>query len=455
MKNAKRLLTWLMVLVMALTGVACAETAPAETADDPVVLVFNGEEIHWSEIQETAAYLASSGYVESDTDYAMAYTTVLNQRVLQYKMKQLGLYEFTEEEEAALAADAAQQWEQAIQMYVDQNNTSENPTEDELATLRENAVAYFAAYGIDLEYLTNNIRNAAAYDKLEAYMGEQYGVSVTDEEVQALYQSYVDEDRSYFETSVPMYEYYTRYMGYEALYRPEGFRGVLQILLDVDEEIMKDYQDKLAAYEAQQAAANATAQPAAEGTAQPAADATEQPAEPVTLEEVEAARAAVIASRQTTLDEIFSRLDAGEKFIDLIPEYNIDPGMSNPANLASGYEVAADSILYDAPFVQASFDEKMTEVGAVSNPTVGSYGIYLVYYLRDVPGGPVEMSDEMAATLRGNLEESKLSQAYSELVPQWLSECEISADAEALQRLGEITVVDGQVVMEEAPAQAE
>ena len=410
------------------------QTAPVPAVEeDPVVITFNGEEIHWSEITDMAAYLASSGHTQSEDDYAAAYTTLLNQHVLEYKMADLGFMNFTEEEEADIAAKAQQQWDDAIASYVNQFTTSETPTDEELATLRANAQAYFTAYGVSLDSLTENEKTLAGYEKLEDYLAQTQNIAVTDEEVAAVYQGYVNEDRSYFEGNVPMYEYYTQYMGYEVFYTPEGFRGVLQILLDVDADLLSAYQEKLTAYEAQQASA--------EG---------ETPAEnPVTLEDVEAARSAVLESRKDTIDEINSRLAAGEEFIALISDYNIDPGMQNEAYLASGYQVAADSVLYDKAFIAAAFDENMTEVGKVSNPSVGKYGIYIVYYLRDVPAGEVPMSENSAATIRSNLTTSKMNQAFSALVPQWLAECDVTVDAETIHALSGLLIENGVVVGQE------
>ena len=413
------------------TEVPVQTEAPMQTeAPDPVVMTFNGEEIHWSEITDMADYLVSAGHTQSADDYATAYTTLLNQHVLQYKMKALGFLDFTEEEEAAIAASAQQQWDEAVASYVSQFTTCEAPTDEELAKLKANAEAYFTAYGVNLDVLINNEKSLAGYDKLEAYLAETQNITVTDEEVTTVYQGYVDEDRSYFEGNVPMYEYYSQYMGYEVFYTPEGYRGVLQILLEVDADLLSAYQEKLSAYEAQQAAA--------EG---------ETPAENVvTLEDVEAAKAAVLQSREDTINEINSRLEAGETFITLIPDNNIDPGMQNEANLAIGYQVAADSVLYDKAFIAAAFDENMTEVGKVSNPSVGSYGIYIVYYLRDVQAGAVPLSDATAATIRSNLETSKMNQAFTAVVPEWLAECEVTVDAETIRSLSGLIIENNVVV---------
>ena len=37
----------------------------------------------------------------------------------------------------------------------------------------------------------------------------------------------------------------------------------------------------------------------------------------------------------------------------------------------------------------------LEKVGDVSNPIVGQYGVHILQYLRDVPGGAVELTDEM------------------------------------------------------------
>ena len=105
-------------------------------------------------------------------------------------------------------------------------------------------------------------------------------------------------------------------------YVPSGYRGVSHILLDVDDTLMETYTNLLATYEEQQDQIEA------------GEEVTE---ELVTLEQVEAAKQAIIDSVQPTIDEINQKLADGVSFDELIQEYGTDPGMQDAATRAEGY----------------------------------------------------------------------------------------------------------------------
>ena len=81
----------------------------------------------------------------------------------------------------------------------------------------------------------------------------------------------------------------------------------------------------------------------------------------------------------------------------LIKEYGTDPGMENDEYRLNGYPVHADSIIYDPVFTEAAM--ALEKVGDVSQPVVTQSGVHLLHYLRDIPGGAVELTDEMKAEL--------------------------------------------------------
>ena len=147
--------------------------------------------------------------------------------------------------------------------------------------------------------------------------------------------------------------------------------------------------------------------------------APEEPEEPVTEEMVEAARLAVIASVQDTIDEIMAKLDAGTPWADLVAEYSTDPGMQTEPNKSNGYSVYADSIMYDPAFVQAAFS--IDNIGDVSAPYVGMYGIYIVNYTRDVPSGAIELTDEIYASLEEELLADVKNDAITTAYEAWLA----------------------------------
>ena len=131
---------------------------------------------------------------------------------------------------------------------------------------------------------------------------------------------------------------------------------------------------------------------------------------------MEAARAAVLASVQPTVDEIVEKFNNGTPFVDLIAEYNTDSGMEDPETLANGYPVHMDSILYDPAFVAAAFS--IGSIGQISEPVVGTYGVHILYYLRDVPAGAAELTPELEAAIReqllGEIEDEMFSTALQE-----------------------------------------
>ncbi|MBQ6540482.1 MAG: hypothetical protein IJL71_05605, partial [Oscillospiraceae bacterium] len=300
--------------------------------------------------------------------------------------------------------------------------------------------------GYTLEDFAEELKMGETDKRLRDYIITTYGLEVSREEVETQFAALVEEDKGIFEESPAMYEIYQNYYQYESFYIPDGYRGVLQILLAVDETLLNDYNTKLAAYESQQAAA---ANPDAAQTDAAAPDAAETA---VTLEEVEAAREAALASVQGTIDEIYTRLENGESFISLIPEYNIDPGMQSEEYLASGYMVHKDSIIYDPAFIGAAFDENMTAVGGVSAPALGQYGVYIVYYLRDA-GGPVELTDSLYSSLESDIVNARLNQKFGEMLAEWQSESEITYEAETFTALTGLQIADGQVVFPESDAQ--
>ena len=219
-----------------------------------------------------------------------------------------------------------------------------------------------------------------------------------------------------------MYEYMTAYYSEEPYYRPDGYRGVLHILLIPDEEVLTAYKELAAEYEEQAEALEGETDPQAESAGtEPAEPAEEEPK--VTWEQVEAAKQAVIASVQPKIDEIKAALDAETPFLDLVDQYGEDPGMQDAQTRENGYQVHPDSVMYDPAFVQGAFS--VEHVGDVSEPVVGSYGVHLIYYLKDIAGGAVELTDAIRATLRDSLEGEMKDARYEEVRSQWMAEADI------------------------------
>ncbi len=426
MSKFSRILALCAALLLALS---CCAVSLAEGVDDTAVLVtYDGQGITAAEIKDALANLIANDYVTDETDYATAIDYLLQDRVLQDKIDELGLNQFTPEEEEALKSDAESQWQQAIDTYVGYFLSED--TEEARAQAQQDAVAYYASYGYNFEALFDSLKNAAAFDKLEEKILEGKEYKPTEEEIRAVFEEYAAMDQEQYEDNVYMYETYQAYYGAEPWYKPEGYRGIIHILLSVDDELLTAYQDAQAAFE------DSVTDEAPEG------DEALKTAR-------DEAKAAVIASRQTEIDDIYARLAQGEDFAALVAEYGEDPGMTDAAQLAAGYEVHRDSVLWDPEFTAGAFREEMQQPGDYSDPVVGSYGIHILYYLRDIPGGIIDMTDEISAEIEQYLETQNMNTIYAEALENWTNEHEIVYDYDA------IALLSAQAAAEEEAEQAE
>lgn len=469
MKKMKQLLVVLLLVVMCFTLTACkkdagapevpatdvpvatdapatdapaadAADAPAAAVGNPddVMATVNGKNVLRSEVDgyfaDMQQFYADYGYDTTSAEMvtllsSFALETAVEYELMDQQIEKQGLALTAEEREDA-AQEARENWELLLADGLSYYGITDASTEEERAATLVTVLAELEAGGItETSYIEESIL-MSGYDKLQNEIIKD--VAVTDEEVKAHYNELVEADRVAYENDAGSYEmmnyYNNMYLAYgmsdyyvDIYYKPTGYRAVTHILLEVDEALMTAYTDLQAAYEEQQ-------------------DAETAPENPVTEEQIEAARLAIIASVQPTLDEINAQLAAGTAFNDLIPQYSADPGMQDEAAIAAGYEVHMDSVTWDPVFTAAAFS--VENVGDVSEPVVGSYGVHVVCYDHDVEGGPVALTDDMAELLRTQLLTSRQSETFYAAIDQWQSEAQIvysdeaaaiKAAAEALQ----------------------
>lgn len=405
--KATKLLALLLAVILCMSVLLGA--GAEEAADDTVLATVNGETITLADVEamydQVVTYYANSyGYDISGDDMrgevmAVALNTLIQDKAVASKGAELNLYVLSDEETAEITAAMEQSWEEAVAYYSEAYfGVTDQSTDEEKAEARVNTLAMLESMGYTYDSMLANELEYAKYQKVEEYI--MAGVAVTDEEVQAAYEARVAADEANYKDDAATLEYY-QYMGYTSYYMPAGYRGVLQILLEVDEELLNTYSDLSSRLGAEAA----------------------EDEEPVTQEQVDAAHDAIMAAIQPVYDEIIEKYNAGTPIVDLISEYNIDPGMTIAENLENGYEVHKDSIMYDPQFVAAAFS--VDEIGQVSQPYVGSYGAYVVYYLRDIPAGAVALTDSVKETLTEETLAEKQQAAYAETIEKWTAELDV------------------------------
>ena len=453
MKKITRLLALALALMLCVASTAVAEDTDAATSTDAattetteetttsstdVLAVVNGENV----IRETVENIASNlSYTYSQYGYDTTTdenVKVINQIALDYaiqyalmdqKAAEWGLDQFTDEEMETLKATNSESWNSLVDSYVSYyGNLTDESTDEEKLAAKTSALAALEAMGYTEEVMMQSTIEEEVYNRVRDKMIE--GVEVTDDEIQTAFDEQVESDKASYEGNVAYYEYLTQYYGYTSYYIPEGYRGVTQILLTVDDDLLQTYQDLAAKLEEQEEAEDTSSSDTTEEATATDTDTTEET--PVTQADVDAAYDAIIASVQPTIDEINQKLADGAAFSDLIAEYGSDPGMQSEPYASEGYSVHQDSVIWDSAFVKAAFS--VENVGDVSEPVLGSYGVYIVYYLRDVPAGAVELTDDIKETLKSSLLSTKENEAFSSTMNAWrsVSTIEYTGDIEAL-----------------------
>lgn len=400
------------------------------TAENPVLAQAGDKQILLSDVQEIAALLYDYGYTETKNDYNSAVTYLLNQEVIKHHIAQAGLDQFTDDEKAAFANEAAAQWEEALNNYVEYYLTED--TQEQRDTLRQQAVAYYTAQGYSQDTLLENLMLEEEYNRLDQQLADGY--TPTEDEITAVFNQYGEQYRQQYEGNVPMYEFYTQYYGYESWYIPEGYRAILHILLKVDDDLLTAYTDAESAYDE------------AEGAETP-----DEEAVAAAKTALDAAREAVLAYVQPQLDDIYARLEKGEDFKKLIVEYGNDPGMEDATNLEKGYLVHKESIIYDSAFTQGAFQDRMAKVGDYSDPVIGQNGVHVLYYLADSEGGLV-MTDEIHQEISEYLVSNKVNEAYNAGLEAWKAEMNIVTYQDAIDAAQ--AQAEAAAAEEEAAAQA-
>ncbi|MDO5422205.1 MAG: SurA N-terminal domain-containing protein [Eubacteriales bacterium] len=366
----------LIGLLVAALGAVSFGAAAEETGN---VAAVNGETITQTELDNMVNTLKNRmtqyGIDASEEEIAAiieasALTELVEDRLLTQDMTAQGCYEMSADEESAITEAARVSWENLTQQY-EAYYTQYLDGEDEGLTAADAAQSALNESGYTLEYMENYYRNALASEKYEDWLMEGEA-AITDEEVQAAYEQRVEESRAAYEEDVSAFETAVA-SGKEVWYRPAGYRAILQIMMKAEGE---DEKEKL-------------------------------------------------ASVKEKTDEIYARLEQGEAFEELISVYGEDSAFEKEGFLETGYQVHPDSILWEEAFVEAAFGEEMQEIGDYSQPVVFEDNVHILYYLKDVPDGAVELSDTLAAALQEELYGERAEEKMEERLAELKEESEI------------------------------
>lgn len=414
----KRVLLALTLVCALLLSTGCSLIVKDEEVDKQTVIIeAAGKTITKGEVQaETDALLDYYASVypmyygvdfdptDPDTIKAtreQAVEGLVELAVMEKKIAEMGLDQFTAEEEAEIKSTVDEQYESYAAFVKSYALSDTELTGDELqAAIDEQMIAM--GYGTK-EQMLETERMTRAQDRLVDSVTS--AVSMSDEEVQAEYDYRLYNAKSTYEEYPYAYGVDLTNGTVGMYYAPAGYRYVKHILIQFnadDQATIDELNTQLAAKQNELADAQETEALNAEIAALEA--------------ELDAAKENAYAAIQPTIDEIQQKLAEGESFDSLIDAYNQDPGMTSASE---GYAVSVVSTNWVQEFTDASM--KLENIGDISEPVRSSYGIHIIQYVSDIPEGEIGL-ENVREELTQELLTTKQDNAFISALDQWVEE---------------------------------
>ena len=453
----KALLALMMAAILLLSG--CALIKKDQAVDDATEIIRMGDQVITKkevlaqaeqELYDQYSMYSMFGYSYDVSDpenieaaKSSAVDALKESLTLAAKAKELGLDQLSDEELESVKTTAQANLDSVIasaKAYVEGGSEMDETALAEAAA----KMAEDAGYTLDA-YIAQGTTDAISA-KLKEYAVKD--VAVTDEEIQAEYDSRVESHKSTYSESAGTWASAANNNS-TLYYTPAGVRRVKQILIkfkDEDKTAIDDAKTKL--NDANTAVTTAQAKvDAAQGTVDTEGISDEDKAKAeetlsAAKQELEDADKALLAANQAVTeatDKAFANIDEkadavlaqlaeeGADWQKIMDENNEDEGMKDNEK---GYAVATGMTNFDAAFVDAAM--ALEKIGDISPKTKGSYGYYIIRYESDEAEGPVAL-DAVKETLSSSLLTTKQNDAYEATKAQWVDEAGIKVDLNALK----------------------
>ena len=373
-----------------------------------------------------------------------AIDNLITYEVLTQKAAEEGLDVLSEEEQAQVEESVQSDWDS----YLDRYTTlyfSDSELEGE--ELESAVVARMEEDGITQDALREMYTDEIVDDHL--YQFAIQDVEVTDDEVQMEYDGLVLDQQGTLDTTPTLYQSYVS-NGTDIYYVPEGYRGIKQILIALDEDQANEISELQSTITTNDTALEDLRTQLDE--LQNPVEGEEPTATPgeieASTEQVETQIAQLVeenATAQTQLDELqtqayaqieataseaLEKAQAGEDFDELIATYGEDDGMKEEPYASQGYPVCEGLTAYVTEFQDAAM--ALEKVGDISGLVKTSYGYHILQYAQDIPSGPVAY-ETVEEDLRAQMLSEKQSAAYTAKVDEWVAEADVERNERLLQ----------------------
>lgn len=403
MKNLKKIISIMLAITMVFVATGCnSKTAETDPSKIVIAKINDSKYIYRSDVDERANYIAMqyAYYFGSDVDTIMEdedmETTIKNtaldqlveEMIIAEKAKELGLDQLSEDEKAAIKAEVDESMDSAreqvradIQEEIDNGET----IDDIDAAVEEEFNARLEASGLTYDQYIAEAERAAITDKVTNESLKD--VTITDEELKKDYDDKLAEQKEAIDADPSSFKTYYDEGVY--FYIPEGVSRVYQILLSVSDTVTTAVEEVYS-----------TDKDAALGM-----------------------MSTELAKIKPKADEALKKAKAGTDFKELMKTYGEDTFFDTDEGLKNGYIVIkgdASSDYYDE-FQKAA---EVLDVGQVSDLTVTPYGYHIIYCFEKFTPGEISF-DSIKDTFYTTELKIKIATEWDSLKTKWIDEANI------------------------------
>ncbi|MGI6664289.1 MAG: peptidylprolyl isomerase [Christensenellaceae bacterium] len=384
MKKLRNLLLLLLVFALLVTG--CGKsTDPAKT-----VLAKVGERTvtlqDFTEVLEYWFYMyqidpsddANKEYVSSLA--ASCFDYLLLTEVSLVKAEELGFFEVSDDEMAAIEEEVNEQYSTA-ETSVEATIREENPDASD-SEIKMKVKLEMASSGYDKEKMIESSIEMQAQEKLVDYCIKD--VTISNADVEAEYQNRVEDAKASYEEDPSAFEYDVLY-GETPYYTPTGARRVKHILIAFDEDI----QSELSSLQSED----------------------EEKYEERLQEEL----AKIEPDAAALLDKII------KEEVDFDEEMQSSSGDPGLAEFPDGYYVVEENSSFDENFVEAAF--ALPSIGSISQLVSTRSGYHILRLEEITEAAPLPFAD-----VSEEIEDELLTQTQNETYYSMVSEWKLEAD---------------------------
>ena len=338
------------------------------------------------------ALLSQYGYTQDSEEIADQLKTLkenyiaqmVEDKVLEKKIKELGLDQVTDEEKAA-AEQEIQDWYDEQYAALVENFKTDDTVEDPEAKAAETIENYLSQYGLTLDQMKENSVASISSDKLYDYVTKD--VTVTEEEAKIEFANKVAAAKEKYDADLSAYVSDFE-NGATIYYTPKGCYYIKHILISLTDEQKQDITN-LRADDDETVAATADEK-----------------------------REEYLLTIREKAESVLKLVDEGGDFEALMEEYGEDPGMKNEA-YKNGYLTYAGDTGFVTEFADAC--AALTEDGMTSGLVASDFGYHIIRRVSTVPSGEATFEDVKDSLMESMLTDKK-STTYDQQVEAWVKE---------------------------------